>query len=208
MTIEVSVLGQHLQQAVFELATQVFIESSTLHRALGIRLGEYRDYLRHPFEEMVSEGLSVAAIDHDTDNIVGCLIATDLYRHMNTAGRSSGKYSPLAALTKALCDQYQRRRWVNKGEVVLVDMGAVSPVAAGKGVYQKMRGFAQRHARESEFRRIVGELSSSTTQHVVLNKLGHEKMAEVVFAEFEFDGRLPFRSIDTPRSIVLAEGIL
>ena len=150
MTIEVRVLDQHLQQPVFELATQVFVESSTLHRALGIELEEYREYLRHPFEATVGEGLSVAAVDRETGNVMGCLIATDFHKHLNKTVRSSGKFSPLAALTRALCDQYQQRRTVSPGEVILVDMGAVSPAAAGKGVYQEMRCFAQRHARKKE----------------------------------------------------------
>jgi len=42
----------------------------------------------------------------------------------------------------------------------------------------------------------------------VLKKLGHEKMTEVNFDEFEFDGKFPFRSIEMSRSIVLAEGNL
>ena len=87
-------------------------------------------------------------------------------------------------------------------------MGAVSSLAAGQGVYQKLRNAAQNNAKELGYRFVVGELSSASTQHVVLNKLGHSKVAEVLFSSFEFAGSRPFASINEPESIVLAEGML
>jgi len=89
-----------------------------------------------------------------------------------------------------------------------VDMAAVSETMMGKGLYKTLRKAAQIRALQSGFTRIVGELSSAATQHVVLNQLGHRQIAEVIFNSFEFENQRPFHRIKEPRSIILAEGEL
>ncbi|MGB0507460.1 MAG: hypothetical protein ACPGGK_14805 [Pikeienuella sp.] len=204
-SIEITAVDQANAEKVFALVTDVFSGGSTLHRALGIGLEEYRAYLHDGFMAMVVEGLSVVAVE-DGD-LLGCMIVTDFHQHLGVS-EAPDRFAPLAALTGELCRQYQQVRNIGPGEAALVDMGAVSSRAGGKGVYQKLRDAAQDRARQRGFRRIVGELSSAATQHVVLNRLGHEKLAEVRFADFEFGGAKPFAGIGEPESIILAEGLL
>ena len=53
-----------------------------------------------------------------------------------------------------------------------------------------------------------GELTSTATQKVVLEKMGHRKSAEIAFAEFTLNGRLPFATITDPKTVILAEETL
>ena len=207
MQVTIQALDAQHQDAAFALATQVFSVSSTLHRALGISLDVYRRYLRPSFDKMADEGLSVVALD-TKDTAVGCMIVTDFHRGLTEEARPDPSFAPIAALTSALCTQYHGHRQIAAGEVILVDMGAVSPAATGAKVYQRMRAEVHRHAKSHGFVHVVGELSSSATQHVVLNRLGHRKVAEIAFARFECFGHFPFQSITSPPSIVLAEGEL
>lgn len=87
-------------------------------------------------------------------------------------------------------------------------MGAVSSKARGQGVYQKMRTAAHNVARDKGYKLVLGELSSAVTQHVVLNQLGHRKVAEIRFAEFRYSNTRPFIAIKKPPSIILSEGAL
>ena len=87
-------------------------------------------------------------------------------------------------------------------------MGAVSSAARGQGIYQRMRATAHEVARDKGYKRVLGELSSAATQHVVLNQLGHRKMVEILFSEFRYSETLPFASIENPPSIILSEGTL
>ena len=208
MAIRTCILTEGYHEAAFNLATEVFVSDSTLHRALKIELDEYRDYLRKSFAEMVSEDLSIVAIEENSEDIVGCLIATDFYGHLRPVIKPENKFSPLAALTAELCRQYKAKRTIQSGEVVLVDMGAVVSSAAGQGIYKQMRKTAQANAKAKGFTHIVGELSSASTQHVILKIQGHQKLAEVEFAKFAFRDKIPFEAINTPRSIILAEGAL
>ena len=194
--------------AAFDVATEVFVASSTLHSALGIGLGEYRAYLRPSFNAMAAEGLSVLATDPASGTVVGCLIATDFHHQLDTPFPNNLNFQPLTALGAELARQYQTARSVVPGDVLLVDMAAVHPDANGRGVYSSMRAAVHRTAKARGFRYVIGELSSTATQHIVLGRLQHRKMAEVRFAEFMFDGNFPFRSIKDPTSIILAEGSL
>lgn len=208
MTIDTHPLGLEYLEPAFELATQVFASESTLHRALGIGLSEYQSYLRRPFESMVREGLSIAATDRGSGRLVGCLMLTDFAGALSDGADPPPALAPLAALTAQIGRRYKALREITVGEAVLVDMGAVSKEATGCGVYQRMRAAAHETARARGFRWVLGELSSAATQHVVLNRLGHRNMAEIVFADFVFGGARPFQEIRDPVSLVLSEGDL
>ena len=208
MTLEILPLNEEYFVPAFELATKTFVEGSTLHKALGIGLEEYRSYLHDSFENMLAEGLSVVAIEKDTGNLLGCLIATDFYKTLDDGSKVSDRFKPLVELTNVLCWQYQSHRSVEAGKIMLVDMGAVTCKVGSRGIYQHMRNATQTIAKSKGFSYVVGELSSTVTQHVVINKLGHEKIAEIAFSDFELDGKYPFRSIKEPSSIILAEGKL
>lgn len=208
MDVKICNLGTAHREAAFNLASETFAQGSTLHRALGVSLNEYREYLWPSFLTMVEEGLSIVAIDTDTEQVVGCLILSDFQPHVISNEIAPGRLAALSVLTQHLCREYNNHRTIIPGEAVLVDMGAVSSLAAGQGVYQKLRNAAQNNAKNLGYRFVIGELSSASTQHVVLNKLGHRKVAEVFFSSFEFDGSRPFAGINEPESIILAEGML
>lgn len=206
MNIRYDVLGQATVDDAFDLATEVFVSASTLHRALGIGLQDYRAYLRPSFDAMVSENLSVVALADG--NVVGCLIATDFTGNVASAINPPAPFDAIASITRQLCSEYSDGREIPKGEAVMVDMAAVSPAHTGHGIYQNIRHKAQEVARVNGFNRIVTELSSAATQHVVLNRLHHTKLAEILFKDFEHQGHFPFAKISEPTSIILAEGYL
>lgn len=209
MAVVVKPLTAARAEAAFALATEVFVAGSTVHRALGVGLEAYRAHLRPSFDAMAGEGLSVVAVESDTSAVVGCLVATDFARQFDAGHAPDGPLAPLAALTAALAGAYARVRGVPApGQVVLVDMAAVAPTGRGQGVYLRMRQAAQALAREKGYSRVVGELSSAATQHVVRDVLGHSVVAEVRFADFLWRGERPFAGIVAPKSIVLTEGLL
>ncbi|MEM1302243.1 MAG: hypothetical protein AAGH17_06660 [Pseudomonadota bacterium] len=194
------------REAAFRLATEVFARSSSVHAALNVDLETYRTFLQPFFNTMVSQNLSLAAFDR-SQNMLGCLIATDMFDTTEDAA-PSGPYPQIGALTQALSQRYQRHRTVNAKDVVLVDMAAVHPDATGMGVYKALRAHLERAARNAGWRYVVGELSSVATQHVVLQTMGHRNVAEISFEDFTWNDEKPFRHVTSPRSIILAEGTL
>lgn len=201
-------LGPDLLDAAFDLATRVFVEGSSLHSALGVSLEGYQTYLRPSFSNMIDEGLSVVAVDGATNAILGCMVVTDFKKQLRTETITNTQFAPIAALTQELCRLYLKNADVRTGEAILVDMGVVSKVAQGQGLYKRMRRAVHEIAKFKGYSKVVGELSSSATQHFVIDRLQHKVMAEVAFTDFQFDESYPFATIHEPRSIILAQGDL
>jgi hypothetical protein len=208
MAFEIRPLTAAYADRAFDLATQTFVNGSSLHKARGILLTEYRDHLGKSFGSMIDEGLSVMAVDPQTDMLGGCMIVTDYHNRLDKTGPTHPRFAAHGAMTTELIRQYAAHQPIEPGLIILVDMAAVPPSNAGAGLYQSMRAAVHDIAKQNGFRRVVGELSSTTTQHVVLTRLGHKKRAEVTFAAFEFDGEYPYQSIQNPPSYILAEGEL
>ena len=75
--VEISLLTSQHSFDAFELLCEGFNHGSVLHKAAGISLNEYRDYMRAPFDSMWQQGLSVGTTDTVSGEIVGCLVAGD-----------------------------------------------------------------------------------------------------------------------------------
>jgi len=185
----------------FEMASRIFAAESTLHRALNVELAAYRAYLHPSFVEMAEEGLSFIAVDPNDDSLLGCLIATDYRPGENAPIDPGSSMAPLKALSAELFRGYEP-----DAPTLLVDMGAVLPEASGRGIYGAMRREIETLAAARGYRLILGALSSETTQHVVLNQMGHRAVAKVPFESFAFDGRYPFAGISRPKALILSEG--
>lgn len=206
---EIEVLQEPLFRKAFEVATNVFVRHSTLHRALGASLKEYRAYLEPGFFENARDGLSLVAIDRASDAVAGLLLAHDLFKPgPQTPIPFQQKYAPIGALGKRLEEEYLNQRDATAGDVLLVDMAAVDPAYGGQGLYLRMREAMSTHARQHGFGYVIGELSSPATQKVVIEKLGHNPCAAVVLADFEHEGKHPFAAITSPKAIILAEDVL
>lgn len=105
-----------------------------------------------------------------------------------------------AALVKQLEVAYQNHRDVSIGECVLVDMAAVSSSATGFGVYQRLRDAIATRARAAGFRWIVGELSSSSTQYVCIDKLAQTIVTRIFYKDFHLRRRSSIRIDSRSRS--------
>lgn len=201
--------GNYLQ--AFELLTRQFVEFSQPHRALGIELDEYRQYLEPSFRQTIEYGASYFAIDTD-GAVMGCVIACD---YLTEAVSRRGtplpvvrKMHPLQALLAQLNRAYLSHRRIADGDTLLVDMAAVDPRYGGRGVYTELREAVHERAREQGFRYVVGELSSAATQWVCIEKLEQQVIARLVFADFEYAGTRPFEKLLDPPEIVVVEGAL
>ena len=58
--------------SAFELATEVFVRHSHLHKAVGADLRSYRAYKAAGFFRDVADGLSLMAVDRTDNNVIGC----------------------------------------------------------------------------------------------------------------------------------------
>lgn len=209
MQIEIRTLDGHLAEEAFDLASSNFVNQSTLHVALNTDLEEYRAYLRPTFFDDIKDDLSLVATDATNGELLGVLIARDLLKNRPKSHLPfQGKYVSISKLFQMLETKYLQQRHLIIGDALLVDMAAVSPPHTSKGIYQTLRKEISRRAKLCGYKYVIGELTSSATQKVILEKMGHRKCAQINLSTFSDDNRRPFESIVDPETIVLAEEVL
>ena len=206
---EIHSLDESRAEQAFALASFNFATRSVLHKTLGTDLEEYRAYLRPTFFDDLCNRLSLMATGPDSGELMGILVVRD-FRKQRFAGALpyQDKYDQISALFEELEAIYLQTRQLAAGDAMLVDMAAVPSAHAGKGIYQALRAEISIRAKSLGYKYIIGELTSSATQKVVLEKMGHRKYAEIAFAEFTLNGRLPFAAITDPKTVILAEETL
>ncbi len=207
--IEISKLGEPLAEQAFALASGNFASQSVLHVALNANLEDYRAYLRPTFFDDVKDGLSLAAKDAKNGELLGVLIARDFLKQRHKSQLLfQEKYEPITQLFQMLETTYLQQRSLEMGDALLVDMAAVLPSHAGNGIYQKLRKEISIRAKLLGYKYIIGELTSSATQRVILEKMGHRQCAQINLTDFVYEDRRPFATIADPEMIVLAEETL
>ncbi len=87
-------------------------------------------------------------------------------------------------------------------------MAAVPPAHADEGIYQALRTEISIRAKSLGYKYIIGELTSTATQKVVLEKMGQRKSAKIAFAKFTLNDRLPFATITDQKTVILAKETL
>ena len=116
--------------SAFELATEVFVRHSNLHKAVGADLSSYRAYVAKGFYRDVADGLSLMAVDRTENTVMGALIVRDFIANAPPQ-LDDTRYAPIVAVTSHLESIYRRQRQIFAGEVALVDMAAMHPDYAG-----------------------------------------------------------------------------
>ena len=119
--------------SAFELATEVFVRHSNLHKAVGADLRSYQAYVAAGFYNNVADGLSLMAVDRTENTVIGVLIVRDFITRAPSQ-LDDPQYAPIAAVTSHLLSIYRRQRQISAGEVALVEMAEVCPDYAGQGV--------------------------------------------------------------------------
>ena len=209
MQIEIRKLDKHLAEKAFALVSSNFANQSALHVALNTDLEEYRAYLRPTFFDDMKDGLSLVATDMTSGELLGVLVARDLMKKRPKSYLPfQEKYELISKLLCMLEAQYLQQRHLIMGDALLVDMAAVSPLHASKGIYQTLRKEISRRAKLRGYKYVIGELTSSATQKVVLEKMGHKKCAQVKLSKFSDGNRRPFETVVEPKIIMLAEEVL
>ncbi|MEK9855908.1 MAG: hypothetical protein VW495_13975 [Rhodobiaceae bacterium] len=206
---EIHSLDESRAEQAFALASLNFATQSVLHKTIAADLQEYRAYLRPTFLDDLGNGLSLMATDPNGDELMGILVVRDFCKQRFAGDLPyQEKYDQISALFEELEAIYMQARHLAAGDALLVDMAAVTSVHAGKGIYQALRKEISNRAKSLGYKYIIGELTSSATQKVVLEKMGHRKCAEIAFAEFTLQGTRPFASITDPKTVILAEETL
>jgi len=194
---------------LFELVCNEFVSSSPIHDALGINSREFSDYMHDDWESYIHKGPlgSLVACEQDSGDIIGCMISADFPSCFNESVKQSLKQQTVSALLEELEELYLRENGETENSL-LVDIAVVADKYSNQGIYQQLRHSLQGMAITKGFKSIFGELTSAATQHVCIDKLHQQTVAEVFYKDFKFAGTRPFANILEPPSIKLVKASL
>jgi len=206
--MEISVLTLQDAEESLDLVSEEFAIHSPLHRALAVSGKEYREHLSPGWQKHVDERLSLVARDSQSGELTGVLVATRYPTDFSGALTASTRLAPIAELLRRLEQAHIDSEHYRPANRLLIDLAVVRDSAKRQGIYTALRSECHRVAQSAGFDRVVGELSSSETQRHCINQLGHRVLAEILYADFDFQNQRPFATIEQPRSILLVEGSL
>lgn len=195
--------GQYLDSAL-SLVCSEFFPNSALHQAVGMCASEFEAYMTREWQSnMLKCPLpGIVAADSLTNDVIGCLIPAPFPSDFSDIERLPNKRRSIALLLQTLEARFLQDNPHIKN-AVMIDIAVVNEVAGGRGIYQAMRKEFQRMATANGYEYVIGSLSSTVTQHVCVDKLGHRVMSEIRFAELNDHELRPFSAITNPRSIQL-----
>lgn len=198
-------LEPEYSSAALELICEEFSLHSPLHRALEISTDEYHEYLLPRWNDYAfgKQSSSLIALEPQTRELLGCLIAIPYTPQTGFKQNVPQRMRPIAALLEHLEYQIKPLDSDLSRASLLVDLAVVKHSRKGQGIYKQLRESVHSIARKEGYSYVLGELSSAATQHVCVKKMGHQVLAEVPYADFSFQGTLPFATIDHPVSIQL-----
>ena len=141
-------IDNSIAEDAFLFISEVFATRSTLHRAINIEIDLYRDYRKAGYQHAIDHGLSIVAVDESEQEICGLLIAKDIAVSDTTRQvLQAKKLLPITKLSQKLDEIYFAQRQINLGDVVLVDMAAVSQHHGGLNIYKNTRFKSALHRR-------------------------------------------------------------
>jgi hypothetical protein len=196
----------HLAEAIPCLCTE-FSAREPMTRALALSVADLEPLVTLVCQQAVCDGLSIAAVEAASHVLVGCLIAHDFATPLAEGLEAMvGRLAPILALLDTLEARFLEGRTLVPRTYLHVFM-AVSRVPQ-RGIYTTLRHEVQRQAKALGFQWVVGEPTGPISQHVLVQKFGHQVAAEVPYADFEFQGVRVFQAITTPRACLLTVGAL
>lgn len=203
----IKALERKYSALALSLVANEFSTGSPLHKAMGITQQEYREYLSVNWDSYAFGGPvnSLAAFCNSSNELAGCLIATRFPANFDDIDTQPEKHKPIASLLQNLEHQFILRD-DDSHKSLLVDLAIVSQSYRGSGAYIQLRRTLHSIAASAGYDTVFGELSSATTQHVCVGKLGQQVVAEINYADFTYCGETPFAAIEEPRSIQLVRG--
>jgi hypothetical protein len=205
--IRYEVLGaQHLDEAIRCLCVQ-FSEMEPMSCALRLSISDHLPFVTLVCQQAARDGLSVAAIDIESGELVGCMIAHDfMYPPAEGIETAARRLAPILALLDTLDERFRQGRAISPRTHLHVLM--VASRLPNRGISTTLYRVVQQRARSLGFQKLVVEPTGLVSQHVLVEKLGQQVAAEIVYASFVFEGERVFQTISAPPSCLLTVGDL
>ena len=185
---------------------QVFSRSDPLGVAIGMTEEELESFVLVFGNKAVAEGLTIIARNHSGE-LVGAMFTDDFGTPLPEIENLPASFAPVGALLERLDDEYLHTQTIVEGSHAHLNMLAVLPTLAGRGMAQNLVKLCMENAAQRGYRLAVTEANGPISQHI-FRKLGFRERFMVSYKYFRFDNRPVFASIESTQGIMLMEANL
>lgn len=206
--IRYEVLTARWRDAAIACFASNFVKDEPLARTLGVDADSFRGLVTMLVDDAMPDGLCFVAIDAASEALIGATLARDLERP-SPAGleQACPGIVPVFALMGMLEERYRehRQRPVERGEIVNSMMGAVYPEQRNKEIASLLGLLTVVEGDRRGFTHVIGIPTNSATGHIARRRFGVTPIAEVLCAEFDFEGECVFAGVTDPESVFIFE---
>lgn len=208
--IRYEALTAERQEAAIAMLTESFHVGEPLTTSTGCSRESTRAFFDMFVPQMLSNGLSVAAVSEDTNDLVGVFIAEDFAASPPAGveefvGKYEASWGPVFAILDDAEEKLKQEVSIPAGE--LPDPGrivhqwcvGVSPACARRGIGERMTRVLLQQAAllgfEMSFSECTGAFSKKLSE-----KSGMNPSFRLEYASWEFEGSRPFASAPAPHT--------
>ena len=185
---------------------QCFTKAEPLTIAQKITIEEHLEFCRVFVKKAMNEGLSVVAVDDETNEVIGVRISEDLGTPVpEEADHLSEKFNPIFTLLDGLDERYKEEHNTQPGEVVHMFMIGVKKAYRNKSVAPNMNRCAFKIWKDLGYTKAVTEATGAISQHILLNKFHFTARYTVEYKDWEFEGKKVFAGLDPHISCILMD---
>ena len=195
---EYRVLTPDVAEEATTLVSQVFAERAPLSSYLRIPAEFILQFTRVLITQPTGEGLSIVAIHQPTREVCGALL-----NEKHTAEEAPPPCVPevieafadIATLLGSVTEGQHEEFSIDSESVFHQVMFAVPEQWKGHNIGLNLMKFSLVLAQKQGFKFAVVELTSPISRHLCIDKLGYTATREIVYDDFENEGRKPFEHL-------------
>jgi len=185
---------------------EVFSRSDPLGVAIGMTAEELESFVLVFGTKAVAERLTIIARGRSGE-LVGAMFTDDFGTPPPELENLPGSFAPVGALLESLDEEYLHTQTIVEGSHAHLNMLAVLPTLAGKGIAQNLLKLCMENAAKRGYRFAVTEANGPISQHI-FRKLGFRERFMVSYKDFRFNNQPIFASIESTKGIMLMEANL
>jgi ribosomal protein S18 acetylase RimI-like enzyme len=187
-----------------EVLGESFSLGEPMASAVGLSKENIQTIVRLFGPKAAAEKVTIVARS-STGMIVGALLAQDFATPPpDGMDRIPAAFNPIGALLDGLDESYRQTKKIRSGEFLHLFMLGVPEAFAGKKIGQALVAECLMNGRQRGYRMAVTEATGSTSQHI-FRSLGFQERFARNYADFEFEGRRVFASIEGTAGTLLMD---
>lgn len=204
----ISIIYEKLDETRLDAVMQGFCENFAKHEAMGEVLKLKPVDLFPLFNHFISSCYkhSFVAIDKNSDEVVGALIANDymFFKELGPIAELCPKVQAIVAFLTTIEAEYEKRTYIQPGKIIYQYAIYVEPKYGGNGIATTLLEISEKDTKKCGFVELVTIATGSKSQNIYRgSKINFRDIIEIDYSSFEYKEQHIFADLIEPKTCVL-----